>query len=50
MEFGQGLQLFHAEFKMQNDGVRYAHIFLFPEEIPQFCILHSAFCIDGELF
>ena len=37
-----GQPLLNAKFKMQNGRVRFAHIFeSFPEEIPQFCILHS---------
>ena len=34
------------ECKMQNEGVGFADDFkVFPKEIPQFCILNSAFCI-----
>ena len=38
----------NSKCKMQNGGVCFAHILKsFPKEIPQFCILHSAFCISG---
>ena len=40
----------NSKYKMQNIGMCCAHIFkLFSQKTPQFCILHSAFCISASV-